>query len=186
VVVAEHTGTSGNVMTFEYVVQPGDHAASLAYVANGIGLPDTAISDLNGNGAVLDLAAPGAAHSLDFNTNISINTAPVVTSFAPADDANFVALNSNLVLTFSETIVLAGSLSNIVLYRDEIAGGKTALPALVTISGNVLTINPDADFTSSQSYHIEIAGNVLTDASGKPFVGLVGATDYNWGTFVAA
>lgn len=185
-VAAMHTGTSGNVMTFQYVVQPGDNTASLAYLANGLTLPDTGITDANGNNAVLTLATPGAAHSLDFNTDIAINTAPVVTSFSPADNANFVSISSNLVLTFSETIILAGSLSNVVLIRDNLNGSKTPIPATATISGNVLTIDPDADLDLNQFYHVEIANTVLTDATGKPFVGIVGETEYNFNTNLAA
>jgi hypothetical protein len=91
------------------------------------------------------------------------NLAPSVTKFAyTGDDINHVALNSNLVFTFSED-VQAGSASAI-LYKSgspiEVFKGSE-----VAISGNTVTINPTVDFANTSSYTIALAAGFVQDKS---------------------
>src|SRR5581483_6338435 len=75
------SGSGGSTLTFDYVVGAGDNASPLAYTGtSALALAGGAIVDAAGNPAVLTLAAPGSAGSLDANTTITIDTlAPTVT-----------------------------------------------------------------------------------------------------------
>ena len=112
-------------------------------------------------------------------------TAPTLSSSAPADDATAVAIGSNIVLTFSETVV-AGS-GNIILKK---ADGTTiaTIPvsdSQVFISGSTVTINPSSDLDYSTSYYIEIASGVLKDTADNPFAGISGSSTLNFSTGAA-
>ena len=75
---------------------------------------------------------------------------PTLTSTLPADNATGVALDSNITLTFNETVV-AGS-GNLTLFKSD----NTQVEAIavgsgqVTISGNAVTINPTANLSPSE------------------------------------
>jgi photosystem II stability/assembly factor-like uncharacterized protein len=83
--VASYVSTSGNTLTFSYVVSAGettngnplDEASSSALTLNG-----GTIKDANGNIASLAVPAPGSAGSLGVNKNIIIDAiAPTVVSY---------------------------------------------------------------------------------------------------------
>jgi len=91
------------------------------------------------------------------------NLAPSVSKFAfTGDDITHVALNSNLVLTFTEG-VQAGT-ANAVLYK-----GATAIEVFkgneVAISGSTVTINPTADFEPNTTYSLVLATGFVKDLS---------------------
>ncbi len=91
------------------------------------------------------------------------NLAPTVTKFAyTGKDASHVALNSNLVFTFSEE-VQAGSASAILSKSGspiEVFKGNE-----VAISGNTVTINPTVDFANTSSYSIALSAGFVQDKS---------------------
>ena len=91
------------------------------------------------------------------------NLAPSVSKFAyTGDDITHVALNSNLVLTFTEA-VQAGT-ANAVLYK-----GAAAIEVFkgneVAISGSTVTINPTIDFDPNSTYSLQLALGFVKDLS---------------------
>ncbi len=98
-------------------------------------------------------------------------TAPTLISSTPSDNATSVAIESNIVLTFSEDIQ-AGT-GNIVISN----GSDTRTIAIndtsqITVSGNTVTINPINNLHASSNYHVAIDNNAVTDLAGNSFVGI--------------
>ena len=82
------SGSGTPTLTFDYVVQAGDNAATLDYAAAGsLTVNGGTIRDAATNDAALALPAPGAANSLSANKSLRIDTtAPTVVSAAVAAD----------------------------------------------------------------------------------------------------
>jgi Ca2+-binding RTX toxin-like protein len=119
-------------------------------------------------------------------TPVSDTTKPVLVSTSPADNAGSVAVNANLVLKFSET-VLAGSGSIVIRTA---AGATVATIAAadasqVSISGSTVTINPVADLAQGQSYYVTISVDAFRDAASNYYAGISNATDFNFTTIAA-
>ncbi len=104
-------------------------------------------------------------------------TAPTVTNFSPADEAVEVAVDSNIVLSFSEAI--ARGTGDIVL--KTLVGVPVALAtsANLTISGSTLTFNPPTDLKYGTDYLVVFSEGSVKDLAGNSFVG---TTTYNFKT----
>lgn len=107
-------------------------------------------------------------------------TAPIVATFNPVDEATGVAIGSNIVVTFSESI--AKGVGSIVL---KAAGAVVATydaatnSSNLTISGSTLTINPTADLSNSTAYTVEFAAGSIKDLANNSYAG---TTSYNFKT----
>jgi Ca2+-binding RTX toxin-like protein len=117
-----------------------------------------------------------AVSSLDF-------FAPTVTSFSPTDGLTNIAVNSNIVVTFSEAIqfgtgaieIRAGSASGTVFATYNVA---TNAGANLSISSNTLTINPSTDLSASSNYYVTFASGAILDLSNNSYIGTT-AYDFN-------
>ncbi len=113
-------------------------------------------------------------------------TAPSKSSSSPADDANTVSISANLTFTFSENIVL--DTGSVVLYKADgtvvetfnVANGTGSAGGTIGVSTNTLTINPNSDLLSNESYYIQIATTAIKDSSGNSFAGINDATTWNF------
>jgi len=100
-------------------------------------------------------------------------TAPTVTTFSPADEATGVGVASKIILTFSESVV-ASSGGTIELMTDYGSGHQSVEvfsvgdATRVTISGNVVTIDPTSALLPSTGYHLGF-NNALADNAGNAF-----------------
>ena len=106
--------------------------------------------------------------------------APAVVGLSPADEAVSVPITTNIQLTFGETvqkgagsIVLKNSAGAVVEAYD------AATSSNVTISGNILTINPTANLAYSTGYSVEIAAGAVRDLAGNAYAG---TSTYNFTT----
>ena len=95
--------------------------------------------------------------------------APTVT-FSPVDGATDVSSSSNIQLIFSEAIrntddsaLTDSNVDALISLKDTDANGSN-IAFDATISGNVITINPTNDFSSSQRVYVAI-GSTVEDAS---------------------
>ena len=110
--------------------------------------------------------------------------APAISTFLPADEAIDIAVNSNIVVTFSEAI--AKGVGNITL---KTAAGATvatydaASSGNISISGNTLTLNPTADLDFNTGYKVEFAAGTVKDLAGNSYAG---TTSYNFTTIAAS
>jgi methionine-rich copper-binding protein CopC len=132
----------------------------------------TAANDAAGNG---NTAATQSVQAVDM-------LAPTLVASTPADNASEVAIGSNIVLTFNET-VQAGA-GNIVI--SDGAGDTRTISindvSQVTISGTTVTINPTADLNPIGNYNVQIASGVLQDAVGNAYAGIANSTTLNFAT----
>lgn len=110
-----------------------------------------------------------------------VSTAPTVQSFSPANNAVSVMPTDNLILTFSENIQ-QGTSGSIKIYNSNATVFET-IPyndSRVTISNNIVTINPSSSFVSSSSYYVNIDGTVFQNLSGGFYTGISGNTGWSF------
>lgn len=163
----------------QMVIDPAiDLSASTSYA---IRIAATAVTDLAGN--------PYAGIDNDtlwnFTTGQPDLTAPVIVSLSPADDATAVSLSSNLLATFDEDIAV-GSGNITIKNLDAASQTVITLPdARVSVSGAVLTINPDSNFATTSNYAVRIDLDAVTDLFGNPFAGIADDTTWNFATAAA-
>ena len=100
---------------------------------------------------------------------------PLLSSSTPGDNAVGVAVGSNIVLNFTESIQ-AGT-GNITLFNsaDNIVEAFDVTTD-VTISGATVTLNPAADFGSLVGYYVQVASSAIDDASGNSYAGISNKT----------
>ncbi|MES2264890.1 MAG: Ig-like domain-containing protein [Pseudomonadota bacterium] len=115
------------------------------------------------------------------------STAPTLSSSSPADNATLVTVGSNIVLTFSETVV-AGT-GYIVIANTSDTGDSRSIAVTdtsqVTVSGSTVTINPSADWHANGNYNVQLAAGVIKDTSGNGFAGISDAGTLNFSTPVS-
>jgi hypothetical protein len=166
------SGSNSTTLLFDYTIFAGESSNDLAYssstaLTNG----DATIQDAAGNDAVLTLASPGAAGSLDFNKDIVVDTAaPTVLSVSTttADGAYKVGSpNIPITVTFSEAVTVTGT-AQIQLavggttYATYTSGsGTSALVFTYTIAAGDNTI--DLDYSSA--FALEVNSGTIQDSS---------------------
>ncbi|WP_375102433.1 Ig-like domain-containing protein [Paenibacillus sp. RS8] len=152
-------------------------------------------------GAVQDLAGNSYAGITDktkwnFTTVAPDETAPTVTSLAPAINATKVPLNTELTVTFSEKvkavagedkyirIMSPGSASYSENYYESQPPEEVELIAIddtnkVTITGNVVTIK-QTKLDYGREYYVTIDQGALVDLAGNSYEGLYGFVEYRY------
>jgi subtilisin-like proprotein convertase family protein len=108
-------------------------------------------------------------------------SAPILMSSNPADNLVNVAINSNIVLTFDENIILGDG--NIILTNGV---GDVSLIAAndinqVTVNGKELTINPVENLNYKTNYYLTIGADAIGDESGNDFI-INDPTTFNFST----
>ena len=120
-------------------------------------------------GSFVDLAGNASARfMLSFTANAPAETTPpTISSIAPAQNATNVALDSDIVVFYSE-FVQSGT-GNITITP---MGGTPITIAVgdaqVSILGIVVTINPTADFEPNTVYTVSIPAGAITDGAATP------------------
>ncbi|PNI09140.1 hypothetical protein CXX84_07365 [Arthrobacter sp. AFG7.2] len=100
-------------------------------------------------------------------------TPPTVTATSPAADAKDIAVNANVTGTFSEAM----DASTVTSGTFTLTVGTTPVPAAVTYTGNVATVNPSADLAAGTTYTATIRSGPdgVKDAAGNAL-----ASDRTW------
>ncbi len=144
------------------------------------------------NGAIVDSVGnkyAGIANISDWNfltSDPSDTVAPLVQVFDPLDGASNVAVSKNFRLVFNEPMRLGKG--NIIIDDN---GEKRIIPinsTQVSLSGTVLTINPDKDLAPGANVNIQIPAEALTDRAGNRFQqengkqGIPDPQDWNFST----
>jgi autotransporter-associated beta strand protein len=162
---------SGAVLTIN---PTADLAANMNYAVQ---IAATAIDDTAGN------SFAGITNDATWNFAPPDTIAPVISSLSPADNATAVAVGTNFVATFSENIAIGTG--NITL-KNLSDATQTAIDITdttqVSISGNVLTINPTADLAADKNYAVQIAATAVKDLANNPFAGITDDTTWNFTT----
>ena len=187
------TGSAGGTVLVngrEVTINPGaDLQYSTGYYLQ---IGATAIKDAAGN----PYAGIADKTTLNFTAKaVPDVTAPTLASSTPADNAGNVAVNANIVLTFSEPMLLGDSGAEMVLRKADgtvverytsngylfvaSAGGSA------TISGSLVTINPGVDLLGGTGYYLQIGALTLMDEAGNYFAGIADTTTLNFTTVAA-
>ncbi len=139
--------------------------------------------------AVEDSASPANAFAgitsdstWTFSTATQDLTAPVITLKSPLDDTGSASAATDIVATFDDAIV-AGS-GNITL-KDLDDGTTTQIIPVtdttrVSISGNILTINPSGSLAAGKNYAVQIAAVAVKNFSDLGFTGIPANDDTTW------
>ena len=137
-------------------------------------IASTAVVDTSGVKAFAGITSPS---TWSFSTG---NTPPLVPTFSPKDDAFGVALNANLVTTFSETI--QKGTGNITIHRADGTVFETinVTSSTVTLSGGKVTINPVNNFVANTGYHVLIAPTALRNTASLYYAGISDPTVWNF------
>ena len=113
-----------------------------------------------------------------------INTAPTLSSSTPADGATGVAVDANIVLTFSEAVDVESG--NIVIKKssdDSTVETIDVTGSLVTGTGTTeITINPSTTLDGETGYYITIAATAFDDDSSNSYAGITDSTTLNFTT----
>ncbi|MDG1069972.1 MAG: Ig-like domain-containing protein [Akkermansiaceae bacterium] len=148
---------------------------------------NTAYSVQIENGAIEDVASPtnafpGIADTTPWNFTAGPpdGTAPSATSLIPGDDDTNVTANSNLVIQFDEDIQKG---SGDIVITETGGGILETIPATdsrVSVSGAVVTINPNGVLTYNTAYHVEVSSGAFKDLADNPWSGISGASEWNY------
>lgn len=138
-------------------------------------------------GSVLEDAAGNKVAAIAPTKASSDIVAPTLASSSPADNSISAVAAANLVLTFSEDVVLGTGSFTIVNATDATDTRTISVgdASQVTVSGNTVTINPTADLKTGVAYYVNIAGSAVLDTSGNVYAGISNATDLNFTTVAA-
>ena len=150
--------SSAQVSVVAGVVAIDPTADLVAGTSYTLSFPAGVLQDLAGNNA--------GSFTLNFNTAVPLDTtAPTISSRVPANNAMNVNIGANVVLTYSEA-VQKGS-GSITLSS---AFGNISVPvsnSLVSISGNVVTIDPMVDLLAGTAYTLSFPAGVFQDLAGN-------------------
>jgi len=201
-------GASGNVVikktSDNSVVETIDITSSLVTVAGAVVTIDPSVTldfnteyyvTIDANAFKDNATIPNNYAGLSSTTAWSFTTAPAVDSTpptlvlptSPADDATGVAITTNLVATFSET-VQKGSSGNVYIKKtsdDSIVQTIDITTGAVTVSGAVVTIDP-ADLAIGTEYYVTIDAGAFKDTAPSPnnYTGLSSTTAWSFTTAV--
>ena len=132
-------------------------------------MASTAVKDTSNN------AYAGISDTTTLSFTAADIAAPTLASSTPADDATGIAVNSNIVLTFNET-VQAGT-GNITLFKSDNTSVEVFdVTTDVTVSGATVTLNPAADLDSLQGYYVQVASTAVKDTSNNAYAGISDTT----------
>ena len=138
----------------------------------------TAFDDVSGN----SYAGISSTTALSFTTGDT--TAPTLTSSVPADNATSVAVDSTIVLNFSESvdaesgnITIKKTSDNSTVETIDVTGGQ------VTGSGtSQITVTPSSDFDNDTEYYVLIDATAFDDVSGNSYAGISSTTALSFTT----
>ena len=128
-------------------------------------------TELGGSSALLD--------------TYNFTTGPItVSSFSPSDGATDQSVSTNIVITFSETIIKgsgnitlrAGSASGTVRQTIDVTSGA------VSVSGVQATINPPSDLQYSEDTYVVVDAGCFTNTAGDAASGNAVINTYNFTT----
>lgn len=132
-----------------------------------------------------DTANNAASQAITVTVTDGDDTLPRLVSSAPADGANGVALNANLVLTFSEAVTV--QTGNLVIRRSdnhEVIESIGVTSAQVTGSGSdTITVDPRITYAANTGYYVTIDATAFKDASGNAYAGISSTTALNFTSF---
>ncbi len=131
---------------------------------------------INGN-SVFDLKGAGFATFNDptgWNFSTGDAEPPVLQSTNPADDAEDVALDAVLSMTFDEEVFLGANVNNLVIREEDGTLFEYFKLSDARVSGfgtSTISINPTNDFDYGKAYYVNIPSGEIEDGGGYAYDG---------------
>ncbi|WP_288239811.1 Ig-like domain-containing protein, partial [uncultured Prochlorococcus sp.] len=144
---------------------------------------------VNIDASAFDDSSNNSFSGISSKTALSFTTAdveaPNLSSSSPADNATSVGVNSNIELTFSETVeAKSGSFYIRKSSDDSIVEKIDVLSSQVSGSGsNLISIKQSSDLSPETEYYLQIDASAFDDLSGNSFSGISSKTDLSFTTF---
>ena len=156
------TGTGTNVITIN---PANDFASTTQYYLQ---IDSSAFDDKSGN------SFAGISDKTSLNFTSADKEAPTLNSSTPLDDAANISVNSDIELTFSESVdVETGKIYIRKTSDDSLLEEIDVNSAQIAGTGtNVITVNPANDFASTTQYYLQIDSSAFDDKSGNSFAGI--------------
>ena len=126
----------------------------------------------------------GFTNSTTLNFTTVETTNPTLSSSTPADNATSVALNTNIVLNFSEAVdAESGNITIKKTSDDSTIETIDVTGAKVSGSGGTqITINPGDDFSEQTEYYVLIDASAFDDSVGNSYAGISSTTALSFTT----
>jgi Ca2+-binding RTX toxin-like protein len=99
---------------------------------------------------------------------------PYLMEVSPSGYANDVAVDSPIVLTFTETIHAGTGSIRLLVEGEPVLAIDITDSAQVSIDGTTLTIDPSTDLALNTQYELQVDAGALLDDAGNAFTGLDG------------
>ena len=109
-------------------------------------------------------------------------TAPTIFSLSPADNATLVAVDVNLVLTFSENVVSGSGNVAIKKTSDDSVVEVVEASATTGDGTKTITVNPAANLAANTGYYVTVGADAFKDAAGNMFAGISDKNTWNFTT----
>ncbi len=127
--------------------------------------------------------APNTFYTIGSADTHTDTNGPTVSSYSPTDNSTNVAIDTNLVITFDETVDTQSG--NIYIKKSS---DNSTVQTIAANSGSVtgngttqLTINP-SDLAYNTSFYIQIASDAIKDSVGNSYAGIATTTTWNFTT----
>jgi len=137
-----------------------------------------AFDDTSGN------SFAGVTASTTWSFTTADETAPLLSTLSPSDDASNVAIDTDLVMTFDETVSPQGG--DITIYKtsdDSVIETIAANPVTISGSGTTeITINPTDDFVNGTEYYVIVESTAFNDGSSNNYAGISASTTWSFTT----
>ncbi|MBF0431261.1 MAG: DUF2341 domain-containing protein, partial [Fibrobacteria bacterium] len=145
-------------------------------------------NDITGNAAQIMLVAYDEKNLVDTlmmdSANLVLDTrAPLAASYVPVKDTDSVNVDASLTVIFNENMVKGNGY--VLIYVDSsgaLFDSVNISSSQVVVSGDTVTIDPDASFNRMTKYYINIESGAFTDAFGKPFAGISDTSTWSFTT----
>ena len=138
--------------------------------------------DVNAN-VFTDSSSNNNSAATQFNWTYDA-TSPTLSSSTPTDGATGVAVDANIVLTFSEAVDVESG--NIVIKKssdDSTVETIAVTDSKITGTGTTtITINPSSTLIGLTSYYVTITATAFDDSSSNSYAGITDATTLNFTT----
>lgn len=147
---------------------------------------DTALYINIDSGAIKDTSTnnyAGISNNSTWNFTTVDTTAPTVSSLSPIDNATDIAVGSNLVIIFDESVKKGtGSITIKKSSDDSVLQTINVTSTAVTVSGNTVTINPPSDLPDDTGIYINITSGAIKDLANNNFSGISNNSTWDFTT----
>ena len=107
---------------------------------------------------------------------------PAVSTFSPADEATEVAVDSNLVIIFSENVVAGSGSITIKKAGDDSIVESIDVGSVAGLGTDTITIDLASDLESDTDYYVQIDATAFEDEAGNAYAGIADTMTWNFTT----